>query len=136
MTTAPRVYYAMARDGAAPAWAGAVGAKSGAPLGAVLVQATLAALLVVIGTFDGIVAVLRVRDRRLPRADRRGARPDAPTGGGGLVRPSAAIFLACIAIVLLMLGAGRPQESALGLAVVALGWPAYRFLVKPEAARA
>ena len=56
MTTAPRVYYAMARDGAAPAWAGAVSARSGAPLGAVLVQAALAALLVAIGTFDAIVA--------------------------------------------------------------------------------
>jgi APA family basic amino acid/polyamine antiporter len=131
MTTAPRVYYAMARDGAAPAWAGAVGARSGAPLGAVLVQASLAGLLVAIGTFDGIVAYfvfatvafLGLIVVGLARLRGRAGEP---------ARPSAWFFLACIAIVLLMLGAGRPLESALGLVVVALGWPAYRFLVRTE----
>jgi APA family basic amino acid/polyamine antiporter len=135
MTTAPRVYYAMARDGAAPAWAGAVGLRSGAPLGAVLVQACLAALLVAIGTFDAIVAYfvfatvafLGLIVIGLMRLRLRAGEPG---------RASAWFFLACIALVLLLLGAGRPVESALGLAVVALGWPAYHFLVKPEAARA
>jgi APA family basic amino acid/polyamine antiporter len=135
MTTAPRVYYAMARDGAAPAWAGAVGARSGAPLGAVMVQAALAALLVAIGTFDAIVAYfvfatvafLGLIVVGLARLRRRAQEP---------ARPSAWFFLACIVVVLLMLGAGRPLESALGLVVVALGWPAYRFFVSPEAVRA
>lgn len=135
MTTAPRVYYAMARDGAAPSWAGAVGTRSGAPLGAVLVQASLAALLVAIGTFDAIVAYfvfatvafLGLIVVGLMRLRRRAGEP---------ARASAWFFLACIALVLLLLGAGRPVESALGLAVVALGWPAYHFLVKTEAVRA
>jgi APA family basic amino acid/polyamine antiporter len=135
MTTAPRVYYAMARDGAAPAWAGAVGARSGAPLGAVLVQASLAALLVGIGTFDGIVAyfvfatvaflgLIVVGLVRL-----RGA-------AGEPGRASAWLFLVCILVVLTMLAAGRPLEAALGVAVVALGWPAYRLFVRPQAAHA
>ena len=33
-----------------------------------------------------------------------------------------------------MLAAGRPLEAALGVVVVALGWPAYRLFVRPEAA--
>jgi basic amino acid/polyamine antiporter, APA family len=135
MTTAPRVYYAMARDGAAPAWAGAVGERSGAPLGAVLVQACLAALLVAIGTFDAIVAYfvfvtvvfLGLTVIGLVRLRRRAGEPS---------RVSAWIFLACIGVVLATIGVGQPLESALGLAVVALGWPAYHFLVKPEGARA
>ena len=134
MTTAPRVYYAMARDGAAPAWAGAVGARSGAPLGAVLVQATLAALLVAIGTFDGIVAYFvfaTVAFLGLTVAGLLKLR----RGAGEPARASAWFFLACIALVLLVLGAGRPLESALGLVVVALGWPAYRFFVRTEPAR-
>jgi APA family basic amino acid/polyamine antiporter len=135
MTTAPRVYYAMARDGAAPAWAGAVGARSGAPLGAVLVQASLAALLVAIGTFDGIVAyfvfvtvaflgLIVVGLLRLRRA------------AGEPGRASAWLFLGCILVVLVMLAAGRPVEAAMGVAVVALGWPAYRLFVRPEAVHA
>jgi APA family basic amino acid/polyamine antiporter len=135
MTTAPRVYYAMARDGAAPAWAGAVGARSGAPLGAVLVQASLASLLVGIGTFDEIVAFfvfvtvvfLGLIVVGLVRLRRR---------AGESAGASAWLFLGCIGVVLATIAAGQPRESALGLAVVALGWPAYRFLVRPEAAHA
>lgn len=134
MTTAPRVYYAMARDGAAPAWAGAVGARSGAPLGAVLVQASLAAVLVAVGTFDGIVAYfvfatvafLGLTVVGLLRLRRREGRP----GSAGAV-----FFLFCIVVVLTTLGAGRPFESALGVAVVALGWPAYRLFVGKQDAR-
>jgi APA family basic amino acid/polyamine antiporter len=134
MTTAPRVYYAMARDGAAPAWAGAVGERSGAPLGAVLVQASLAALLVAIGTFDAIVAYfvfvtvafLGLIVIGLVRLRRAAGEPG---------RASAWFFLFCILVVLAMLAAGRPLEAVLGVAVVALGWPAYRLFVRGEAAR-
>ena len=56
MTMAPRVYFAMARDGAVPAFVGRVDPRTGAPVRAVLIQATLAALLVALGSFDAIVA--------------------------------------------------------------------------------
>ena len=56
-------------------------------------------------------------------------------GAGEPARASAWFFLASIALVLLVLGAGRPLEAALGVVVVALGSPAYRFLVRTEPAR-
>jgi basic amino acid/polyamine antiporter, APA family len=139
MTMAPRVYYAMARDGAAPAWAAHVDPRTGAPVRAILVQGALAALLVVLGTFDAIVAyfvfvtvaflgltvagLFRLR-RRSPRATIR-----AP-----LFPLPALFFLACIGLVLGLLAAGRPLEAGLGVGVVALGAPLYRFRSRrPEA---
>jgi APA family basic amino acid/polyamine antiporter len=131
MTMAPRVYYAMARDGAAPAWAGRVDPRTGAPVRAIVLQAALAALLVVLGTFDAIVAYfvfvtvvfLGVTVAGLFVLRRRsGPSPvQAP-----LFPLPALFFLACIALVLALLAAGRPLASALGVAVVALGWPVYR----------
>ena len=56
MTMAPRVYFAMARDGAVPAFVGQLDPRTGAPVRAIAVQATLACLLVALGTFDAIVA--------------------------------------------------------------------------------
>jgi APA family basic amino acid/polyamine antiporter len=139
MTTAPRVYYAMARDGAAPAWAGRVDPRTAAPMRAILVQAFLAALLVTLGTFETIVAYfvfvtvvflgltvggLFVLRRRAPAA--AVATPFYPW--------TAAFFLACIVLVLVLLAAGRPLQAALGVAVVSLGWPLYR--ARPGAWRA
>jgi len=131
MTMAPRVYYAMAKDGAAPAWAAHVDPRTGAPVRAIAIQAALAALLVVLGTFDAIVAyfvfvtvaflgltvagLFVLRRRSAPAAVR------AP-----LFPVPAVFFLCCIALVLALLAAGRPVEAGLGVAVVALGWPIYR----------
>ena len=132
MTAAPRVYYAMARDGAAPAWAGRVDRRTGAPVRAILVQAALAGALVVLGTFDTIVAYfvfatvaflgltvagLFVLRRRDP------APPAVPTP---FYPWTPAFFLATIVLVLVLLAAGRPIQAALGVAIVALGWPLYR----------
>jgi APA family basic amino acid/polyamine antiporter len=119
MTMAPRVYYAMARDGAAPAWAAHVDPRSGAPVRAIAIQAALAALLVVLGTFDAIVAYfvfvtvafLGLTVAGLFRLRRRST--------------AATFFLASILIVLALLAAGRPLQAGLGVTVVALGWPIY-----------
>jgi APA family basic amino acid/polyamine antiporter len=131
MTTAPRVYYAMATDGAAPAWAGRVDPRTGAPVRAVLVQAALAGTLVVLGTFDAIVAYfvfVTVAFLGLTVAGLfvlRRRSPAAPVPAPFHPWP-AAFFLACIVLVLALLAAGRPLQAVLGVAVVALGWPLYR----------
>ena len=42
------------------------------------------------------------------------------------------LFLSSIALVLVLLGAGRPREAALGSAVVALGLPAYALFYRKK----
>lgn len=140
MTFAPRLYYAMARDGAAPAFAGRIHARTGSPVLAILVQATLAAVLVMLGSFDTIVAyfvfvtvaflALTVAGLyRLPRPE-----PGAYRVPGWPLTPL--VFLAMLLVTLGLLGAGNPRQALLGLAVVAAGAPVYRLLVAPRHAPA
>jgi len=56
MMVTPRLYVAMARDGLFPAWAAAIHPRFGTPGRAIAVQATLASVLVLLGTFQTIVA--------------------------------------------------------------------------------
>jgi APA family basic amino acid/polyamine antiporter len=131
---APRVYFAMARDGVFPAAAAAVHPRFGTPARAIAAQATLASVLVVFGTFDTIVAyfifisvafialtvgsvfVLRRRD---PTFDVPG-------------HPWAALtFLVMVGGLLVLLLLNNPLQAALGAAIVALGVPAYAVLGRP-----
>jgi APA family basic amino acid/polyamine antiporter len=137
MTAAPRVYYAMARDGVVPAFVARVDPRTGAPVRAVAIQALLAALLAALGTFDTIVAYfifvtvifLGLMVAGLFRLRRR-----APAAGfatpGYPVTP--VLFLVSVALVLVLLIAGRPREALLGVAVVATGWPVYYLLRKRQ----
>jgi APA family basic amino acid/polyamine antiporter len=136
MTFAPRLYYAMARDGAAPSFAGRIDPRTGTPVLAIALQAALAAGLVVVGSFDTIVAyfvfvtvaflALTVAGLyRLPPPDFAAYRvlgwPWTPL-----------VFLAMLLVMLALLGAGSPRQALLGLAVVAAGIPAYRLFVAPR----
>jgi APA family basic amino acid/polyamine antiporter len=132
MTFAPRLYYAMARDGAAPALVGRLDPRTRAPTRAILLQATLASALVVLGTFDSIVAyfvfvtvaflALTVAGLyRLPRPASGYRVPGWPA--------TPAVFLAMLIVMLVLLGAGSPLQAALGVAVVAAGLPVYRLFV-------
>ena len=139
MTMAPRVYFAMARDGAVPAFVGKLDPRTGAPVRAIVIQAALALLLVSVGTFDAIVAyfvfvtvaflgltvfgLVRLKHRWPQVAYETPFYPVTP-----------AIFLASITVVLVLLAAGRPFEAILGVAVVAVGVPAYA-LLRPRPAR-
>ncbi len=132
---APRVYYALARDGAFLRSVGVLHPRFGTPLRAIAIQALLACLLAALGSFDEIVAyfifvtlgfiALTVAGLyRLPRpsgdAYRVPGYPLTPLG-----------FLAVLGMLLVLLGAGRPQQAALGVLVMSLGWPVYRLWVKP-----
>jgi len=130
MTMAPRVYYAMARDGMMPSFVARLDPRTGAPTRAIAIQAGLAALLVAVGTFDAIVAyfvfvtvvflgltvagLFRLRRRSPPASYSTPFYPLTPV-----------LFLVSVVLVLVLLAAGRPREAALGTAVVALGIPAY-----------
>jgi len=110
--------------------------QSGSSGDAIAIQAGLACLLVALGTFGEIVAyfifvtvafvALTVTGLfRLPRP------------GAGVYRvpgyPATLFaFLALLMTLLGLLAAGSPKQAALGVAVVALGAPVYRFLMAPR----
>ena len=151
----PRVYFAMARDGLFFRGVGAVSGRFGTPARAILIQATLASVLVAIGTFEEILAyfifvtvvfisltvagvyVIRRRERARDGRDAPGpaALPAEPVSGGPVFRTpgypvTPAVFLALAAVLLFLLAAGNPIAAVLGIGVVALGWPVYRLLFR------
>jgi basic amino acid/polyamine antiporter, APA family len=126
---APRVYFAMARDGLFPAAAAAVHPRFGTPARAIGAQALLASMLVLFGTFDSIVAyfifvtvafiALTVASVFvLHRRDAGWRTPGHPL--------PALIFLGMVGALLVLLVISNPLQAALGVAVVALGIPVYR----------
>jgi APA family basic amino acid/polyamine antiporter len=136
---APRVTYAMARDGLLPAALGRLHPRFGTPVRAIALQALLACAVVALATFDAIlgyfifitvafVALTVAGIYRLPRPAAGTFRvpgyPWTPIG-----------FLLLLATLLVILGAGRPREAALGVLVVALGFPVYRLVLSPRASR-
>jgi APA family basic amino acid/polyamine antiporter len=128
---APRLYFAMARDRVFPAAAAVLHPRFRTPVRAIAAQAILASVLVAIGSFETIVAyfifvsvafialtvagvfVLRRQDRSL-------AVPGYPWPAG--------IFLVMVAGLLVLLALNNPVQAGLGVAIVALGLPAYRIL--------
>jgi APA family basic amino acid/polyamine antiporter len=137
--SAPRVYFAMARDRVFPQGAAALHARYGTPARAIALQAALASVLVVLGNFEQIVsyfifvvvvfialsvAALFVLRRKRPAA-------------GGYSTPgypaTPVIFLLLIALLLLLLGANNPKQALLGVAVVAAGLPFYWLVFRRRA---
>jgi basic amino acid/polyamine antiporter, APA family len=127
----PRVYYAMAEDGLAPARLARLGARTGAPAAAIVAQsAWTSVLLLSFGTFEQIVIctglaitlfsalavaatiVLRVRCPELPRPFRMPGYPWLPLG-----------YIAAAAWVAIYTAIDRPLEAAVAAAVVACGIP-------------
>jgi len=126
MLAAPRVYYAMARDGIFFTSIARLHPKFGTPWLAITLQAVMAALLALSGSFGQIVAyfvfvtvifialtvaaVFRLHRRMLP----------------------ATVFLALVSLLLVLVGSNNPKQALLGMAVVALGAPVYYIFKKKE----
>ena len=139
--SAPRVYYAMARDGLFLRTAASLHPRYGTPARAIAFQAVLASLLVLLGTFYEIVSyfifvvvifialtvaavfVLRSKDN----AAAQHAAVEYLTRGYPL---TPVIFLLLMTILLALLGANNPQQALLGVLVVALGLPVYFLLFR------
>jgi APA family basic amino acid/polyamine antiporter len=129
----PRVYYAMARDGAFFTAVARLHPRFGTPTRAIAIQASLASLLVLLGTFQQVLSyfifitvvfialtvvgliVLRRREGALPFPI--AAYPLPPM-----------LFLILVVVLLFLLAAHDPLQAALGVAIVLLGIPLY-FLV-------
>jgi basic amino acid/polyamine antiporter, APA family len=130
---APRVYYAMARDGLFPHALAAIHPRFGTPTRATAVQAVLASVLVVTGTFKQILAYfflvtvaflwLTVAGVYVLHSKLDPARVPAPRVPGYPITPL--LFLVPIGLLLVALAVENPVRSLLGLGVVLLGLPAY-----------
>jgi APA family basic amino acid/polyamine antiporter len=126
--SSPRLYVAMAQDGLFPHAIAAPHPRLGTPAGAIAVQAALASLLVAAGSFDDIVAyfvfttvafiTLSVASIFVLPATTVGPRAQG-------LRLAATVFIAISALLMVLVAAGRPLATALGVAIVALGIPVH-----------
>ncbi len=131
---APRVYYAMAKDGLFFRWCAAIHPKYHTPHCALVVQCIWAVLLVVMGTYDQLftyvvfaawifyaltayaVVILRRKLPDLPRPYRVFGYPWVPIG-----------FVLASAWFIVNTLVEKPAEAGLGTAMVALGIPVFWF---------
>lgn len=139
LLVASRVYYAMARDGLFFEGVARVHPRFGTPARGILIQASLACLMVWLGTFDQVVAFIifitvlfvAITVAALFVVRRRPAPEGAYRTTGYPVTPL--IFLLLVAILLFLLASGNPKQAALGAGIVALGWPVYMVMFRRRA---
>jgi len=134
----PRVYYAMAPDGLVPRQLAAIGARSGTPVRAIILQSAWTSVVIVFfHTFESVVVytgfavtlfsaaavaaviVLRVLRPEMPRPFRMPCYPWL-----------ALLYLGVSVWITIYTLAGRPLEAMIGLATVAAGAPVY-LMLKP-----
>ena len=134
--SAPRVYFAMARDGLFVRSVASLHPCYETPAYAIALQAVLASLLVAVGTFDDIIsyfvfvvivfiALTVIAIYKLRRRDSKNVGFLTP---GYPVTP--AIFLGMLLIILFLMGSSKPRNALFGVAVVSLGFPVYWFLFR------
>ena len=134
--SAPRVYFAMARDGLFVPSVAVLHDRYETPARAIALQAGLASVLVVAGNFNEIVSYfifvvvifigLSVAALfKFRREDANGVRFLVP---GFPVTPI--VFLVMIAVLLVLLMGNNPKQALLGVAIVGLGLPVYLFLYR------
>ncbi len=148
--TAPRVYYAMARDGVFFDVVGKLDPRSRVPVVAIVLQGVWAAVIALTGKYDQILnyvesldvfffgltgaalLVFRARAARAARATRSDEERD-------LVRvpwhpiTTCVFVLACWAVSLTTI-VRYPKNAGIGVGILALGVIAYQFWRKPRAA--
>jgi basic amino acid/polyamine antiporter, APA family len=133
---APRVYFAMARDGLFIPAAAAIHPRYGTPARAIFIQAILASLLVLVGTFNSIISyfifvvVMFIALTVVALFVLRRKTPDAVAYGTPGYPVTPIIFLLLIAVLLFLLGGNSPKQAIMGVAVVALGLPVYYLLFR------
>ena len=129
--SAPRVYFAMARDGVFFPSVAALHKRFETPARAIALQAVLASVLVVAGSFNEIlsyfvfvvivfVALTVAALFKFRREDLDSVRYLTP---GYPVTP--VVFLIMIVVLLVLLGGKNPKQALLGVVVVAWGLPVY-----------
>jgi APA family basic amino acid/polyamine antiporter len=129
--SAPRVYFAMARDGVFFPSVAVLHKRFETPARAIALQAVLASVLVVAGSFNEIlsyfvfvvvvfIAFTVAALFKFRREDLESVRYLSP---GYPITP--VVFLIMIVFTLVLLGGNNPKQALLGAGVVALGLPVY-----------
>jgi len=137
--SAPRVYYAMARDGLFLKSVARIHPRFGTPARAVMVQGVIASILLALGSFEQIISYfffvavlflgLTVAGLFLIRRKPQHAEAIILTAGYPFT-PIA--FLGLVVIMLILLAAHSPREAALGCVVVLAGWPVFSWVRQAE----
>ena len=133
---APRVYFAMARDKVFLNFAGTIHPKFGTPYRAIAIQASLAALLVMLGTFGQIlnyfifVAVLFVALTVVGVFVIRRKQTEAPPYQTPFYPVTPIVFLILALVLLVLLFGNSPTQALMGVGVVALGIPVYHLVFR------
>jgi APA family basic amino acid/polyamine antiporter len=137
LMAAPRVYFALARDGSFWPSLAAVHPRFGTPARAIGLQAVLSSALALSGSFDRILAyfiVPTVIFLALVIASVYRLHSTHPTTRVPGYPLSPLAFLVPIAGLLVLLAADDPVRASLGLGVVALGVPVYELAVRRRSA--
>jgi APA family basic amino acid/polyamine antiporter len=139
MISAPRVYYAMARDGVFLKSVARVHPRFGTPARAIAIQGCIAAVLAALGTFEQIISyfffvtvlflgltvaglfVIRRKPQQTESIILTAGYPFTPIA-----------FLTLIGIMLILLTARHPREATIGCVVVLAGWPVYSWVRRAE----
>jgi APA family basic amino acid/polyamine antiporter len=132
--TAPRIYFAMARDDLFFPVAAQVHARFKSPANSILIQAAWSCVLVISGTFGQLLTytvvamlifsimtglanlILRKTQPLLVRPYKTQGFPWVP-----------GIFVSCYVLILINVVIARPKESLWGLAIVGIGVPVYAY---------
>ena len=133
LLVAPRVYYAMARDGLFFRPFGELHARFGTPHRATIMQIVFAAVLILSGTFEQIISYfffVVVFFLALTVAGIFKVHKSEFAGYKTTLYPWTPIFFLLVtAIVLLLIAMRNPLQSFLGVAVVLLGLPVYYLIL-------
>jgi basic amino acid/polyamine antiporter, APA family len=129
--SAPRVYFAMARDGLFIPAAASIHPRFQTPARATAIQAVFASILVFVGTFNTIISYfvfvvvifLGLTVAALFVLRRKANDGTSYRTPGYPLTPI--IFLLLIAMLLFLLGEHNPKQASLGVGIVALGLPVY-----------
>lgn len=133
---APRTYFAMARDGLLPGGLAWFDRNRGSSPAGTTVQATLACVLVLLGSFEQILGYFvpmavfflglsALSVVRFPRPDRGSSIFRTPWYPLPLVA-----FMALIGLMLALFVVGQPTQTSLGVAVTVLGLVVSRWAVR------
>jgi APA family basic amino acid/polyamine antiporter len=138
--SAPRVYFAMARDGLFIRSVASLHPRYETPAFAIALQAVLASILVLVGSFNEIMSyfifvvivfialtVIALFKLRRQSSQRGSANPGFLTPGYPI---TPAIFLALLLVMLVLLFGDKPKHAIAGVAVVSLGYPVYLFIFR------
>jgi APA family basic amino acid/polyamine antiporter len=129
--TAPRVYYAMARDGLFLQRVARVHPRFGTPVAAIVIQGGMASVLIGLGTFEEIISYFMFPAVAFLGLTVAGlfvlARREKSSAALAVRRYPlmAAVFLVLVVSMLALVGLRNPGQAVLGISVVLAGAPVY-----------